>query len=1265
MLRSLFTGVSGLKQHQTRMDVLSNNIANVNTTGFKRGRALFQDLFSETLRNAQQAFGDYGGLNPMQVGLGTKLGSIDTLMEQGTLETTGKSTDLAIEGEGFFSVQTPAAATMYTRDGNLNINPNYDLVSTNTGFKVMGWMATQNPTTGNLEVNQTGNIPETINTVRYLKKHAHQTNNVTFASNLDSGADERAVKMATDYLSFKDTAGNAQKLQLSFKKIDSKNWLWSAFDDDQGNVANGAFKTDEDGKLVETSVVPPGPTSTALAPNFVYDPDGTSISASSSAPMPDSQNSGNGSASAIMANGPLVKDELVKVVFDGGDPNRATTFRVVGDQRGFIGGGTLGGTQPKFAGVPWKFESGWQPSNNVSFQISEVQNLNTQPLLTRENRATTTFTAGNTYSTSDIKSIINTALKNNGINAQAQYDSVLKQWSILSNNVGSGNTLMMDNISGPMAELGFEVGNSGGTEYFSNYGVSYAVEPFNIAEPVIFQVSDSTGHSATVKFSPGTYTRNQMQSTIQNSLVTANVTAQAAFVDSDGDTVPDRLKITANGGTSLQITDVQNLQSQMGLNPLTLGSNTSKSTIDFGSFVGGLTSSRSFSPEPINIANEVRFTVEDQYLNGNEDDPATPGLENEIVIPTGNSYTRNDIRDIIQNRLTAMNITAQAVFVDTDADGIPNQLQINGLTGEQIRVSDTSGVNTLTSELGITPSNQWTPARDIAFSIYRPDWNTSITVNVPTAGGPFNAESLRATIQNAIDAPEPGGFGPGVAAVELLDKNGDGVQDQLQIRAINPAERLRFENVQNISLLGFTSGVSVSGSGGSAPQIFNGLDLSSDAWNPTLNVSFIISDAEGHSTEVAFPDLDSSNNQITYTRSAILSTINAQLVKDNVGVSAAYSDTNNDGIFDRLVLTGKQTGAGQRVTISGDSSMGQLGLQQGSYYGTAPIGTFDQGGLKFTLTEGTDAWKPNEFLSFNTTAERGSSSSVKIELPKPDAEELVFQTTVDNETFKTTGAVNKGAIHTTSISVFDSLGANHEMVTEWEHTDKATQEWRYKISYGPNDPEIKAWLRDPANGITDPALPSDRDLERANDKLLTSRKGFLYFQNNGKIDLARSSIRDVEATPAGSNPIKIKLDMALATQFDSPFTTKAREQDGYEMGLLETIYFEQDGTIRGVYSNGQKQPIGQLALTTFNNPAGLEKKGKNLYEFSPNSGQPLIGKPGVGAYGLIVPGSLEMSNVDIAEEFTNMIITQRAFQANSRVITTSDEILQEVVNLKR
>lgn len=100
MLRSLYTGVSGLKNFQTEMDVISDNIANVSTTAFKRSRVSFETMFSQTLRHGQQAFGDYGGLNPMQVGLGAKMASIDVMMGQGPTENTGKNTDVAIEGEG-------------------------------------------------------------------------------------------------------------------------------------------------------------------------------------------------------------------------------------------------------------------------------------------------------------------------------------------------------------------------------------------------------------------------------------------------------------------------------------------------------------------------------------------------------------------------------------------------------------------------------------------------------------------------------------------------------------------------------------------------------------------------------------------------------------------------------------------------------------------------------------------------------------------------------------------------------------------------------------------------------------------------------------------------------------------------------------------------------------------------------------------------------------------------------------------------------------
>lgn len=115
----------------------------------------------------------------------------------------------------------------------------------------------------------------------------------------------------------------------------------------------------------------------------------------------------------------------------------------------------------------------------------------------------------------------------------------------------------------------------------------------------------------------------------------------------------------------------------------------------------------------------------------------------------------------------------------------------------------------------------------------------------------------------------------------------------------------------------------------------------------------------------------------------------------------------------------------------------------------------------------------------------------------------------------------------------------------------------------------------------------------------------------------------------------------------------------------ESFSVEENGTINYVDENGDLQELGQIALANFSNPEGLEKAGNNLFYESANSGDPMISLPDSEGVGSIVSGMLEMSNVDLAEEFTEMITAQRGFQANTRIITTSDEILQELVNLKR
>jgi flagellar hook protein FlgE len=178
-------------------------------------------------------------------------------------------------------------------------------------------------------------------------------------------------------------------------------------------------------------------------------------------------------------------------------------------------------------------------------------------------------------------------------------------------------------------------------------------------------------------------------------------------------------------------------------------------------------------------------------------------------------------------------------------------------------------------------------------------------------------------------------------------------------------------------------------------------------------------------------------------------------------------------------------------------------------------------------------------------------------------------------------------------------------------------------------------------------------------------------RTSGAITLTQGQLNAIAGTtgtwPAGG----ITMDMGAPT--DSDRLTGAAglnsvgflSQDGSGIGSLVSFSVGSDGMITGVFSNGRNQALGQMALAVFANPAGLEKAGGSLYHSSVNSGEPQIGVPGAGGRGKLSGATLEMSNVDLAAEFTNLIVAQRGFQANSRIITAADEILQDLVNLKR
>ena len=143
------------------------------------------------------------------------------------------------------------------------------------------------------------------------------------------------------------------------------------------------------------------------------------------------------------------------------------------------------------------------------------------------------------------------------------------------------------------------------------------------------------------------------------------------------------------------------------------------------------------------------------------------------------------------------------------------------------------------------------------------------------------------------------------------------------------------------------------------------------------------------------------------------------------------------------------------------------------------------------------------------------------------------------------------------------------------------------------------------------------------------------------------------------------VDLSGVTGFAALNTTSITDQNGRAAGTLQGFSLAKDGTLMGQFSNGSTVALGRVALATFANPGGLEKEGNSGYRATANSGAATVGAPGSPGIGSLASGSLEMSNVDLSQEFTNLIVAQRGFQANARIITTSDEVLQELTNLKR
>lgn len=261
------------------------------------------------------------------------------------------------------------------------------------------------------------------------------------------------------------------------------------------------------------------------------------------------------------------------------------------------------------------------------------------------------------------------------------------------------------------------------------------------------------------------------------------------------------------------------------------------------------------------------------------------------------------------------------------------------------------------------------------------------------------------------------------------------------------------------------------------------------------------------------------------------------------------------------------------------------------------------------------------------------------------------------------GPVDRRRGHATTINVYDPQGNRRELRLEFWKT--ADNRWTGRVNL---ENATQVSVNVVGQGPVDTAVPGNTKFELgfSSDGRLTSVSDGADTLNDGKLGI------QVTYRIAGNpEPQTITLNMGEAgqvkgvTQYASTFTTRAKEQDGSPMGYLEAFSIDNTGTVVGTYSSGVKEPLARIALAVFTNPGGLTKEGETKFAYSMNSGDPNIGEAGVGGRGKVNAGLLEMSNVDLSDQFTDMIVTQRGFQANSRTITTTDQMIQEVLGLKR
>ncbi len=416
--------------------------------------------------------------------------------------------------------------------------------------------------------------------------------------------------------------------------------------------------------------------------------------------------------------------------------------------------------------------------------------------------------------------------------------------------------------------------------------------------------------------------------------------------------------------------------------------------------------------------------------------------------------------------------------------------------------------------------------------------------------------------------------------------------------------------------------------------------------------------------------------------------ISTQSGSNQVGRGAAISTVALDftqGSFEN-------TGSATDLAIGGDGFFKVVDPDSGSiFYTRAGNFEFDKEGNLVT----SDGYIVQGWSLDENGEPQGSLTDIKLASftsPPSESDIVTIITNLDSDTTSNSADLSAAWDGTaspqisstayeyqTTLSVYDSLGSQHDITVTFDKSTTGSSTWEYIVTCGPSEDNRTGFA-----GTTYQGLLARGTLEFSEssgsiiDMTMSSVDPTTGTWTAETVDVNGYFEFDANFLGGTTSNMGVELDFGTrydgtvwdnsslsTTQYAKASTTTYQNADGYGSGDLEDIDVDSDGVITGIYSNGENIPLYQLALADFLNPQGLYSVGGNLFRETRDSGTAITNVPGTGGLGSISPNSYEQSNVDIATEFVNMITIQRAYQANSKIITTLDAMLSETIDMKR